>query len=758
MPSHRRFILIAALCGVGGAYWGTAASAFQYPPLSDDINTRHIHAPDAWVGGGFQSSGPINHSPAEFGPAIGMRQRSRSGDPASGDSFPTMTAGPLPGGLSRDGFNGSGMWPPVNMPRSIANNPLFGGGGQSQYGQNPAGQMPFGQNSAGQNIAPSSDPNGAANRSRPKMSWALESSQQPFVGLLGQVARPGVYEIERKGTLLIDLLQNVGGLAKNASGQFRIIRNGRPGQMTSYSGAAKFELMPGDLVVADGQFAQPAMYGTEPKKTSNDSVQVGFVNLIDRPVVLKLRRENATVLEILSIMRQDQSLASQIKVITPPSQRGNSQPRPDAALASEVVLIFPPNSVKTDRLATLPDPFKLKRDAEPLAQPSDAVQPQSPRGNISPDVISPDVTQSSRSRPAVGSWLDSTPLPQAAQPVSQPSVPESEEFAEAPPPPADETAAAKRTSGVRGTSRRAAPIQDRVTRDTDMVQAPPAEGSTPEPSDVPTTDVVQDTAPAPKRMNSLLADDDDQTAKPSLLNTPSKKRHIQQSKDHAESDSVLTAADLEEADAVAKKVGSSWSIWPPILAAGVGLIALIGFSLSLRRRTQAAVQNLPVAMSPPQPMPPVIRHPQPAQSAQRRELLDAIIDNQLPLIEEHVPLASPMQFHGRPQPPKTIRLDQRHPLPKPHSPNESDVRSQRPEVRGQADEIEPSTTLSGSRTAATATQKFRIDRSGATENGTTIPSANSARASSHRPVSGTLDRALSAVQKQALQNRKERDA
>lgn len=735
MPSYRWSCLIAALCGVGGASWGTAALAYQYPPLSDDINTRFIHRPDAWVGGGFQSSGPINQSPAEFGPAPGMQQRSPNGSPASGDSFPFMSPGPLPGGLSPDGFNGSGMRPPVNQPASITNNPLFGGNGQSPFGQNPAGQ-----NASGQTPFGSPTQMTGATRMKPKVSWALETAQQPYVGLLGQIARPGVYEIERRGTVVLaDLLEDIGGLAKDASGQFRIIRNGRPGQTTSYSGAAQFELMAGDLIIADAQPSQIGQRATNVKTTSDDAVQIGFVNLVDRPVVLKLRNERATVFEILTTMGQDQSLASQIKIVTPASQRFQGQPRPDSKLVSETVLIFPQNSVKKSAaLESLPEPFKLKRDADTSAQPRDAAQPYAPRANLSPDV-----TQSPRSKPSVGAWSDSAPLPQSAQPVSQPSIEPSPEIAEVPPPPAEEFTASKRPIGVRGAPRRTATAPDRIARDSNMLHAPPVEGSTPSPHDVPPADVAQDNAPIPELNDSTpFEDNDSRTAEPSLLNAKGKKRPIHLAKDEDSNDTKLTAADLDEAEASADKAGSSWSIWPPILTAGVGLLALIGFSLSLRRRTQSTAQTSQVATT--QPMPTTIRNP---QSVPRRELLDEIIDDQLPLTEERVPFVSPMQFHGRPQPPKTIRMDQKHSLPRPHSPNAVGARGQRSEVRNHAQEIAQPATTTASRSATTATQKIRIDRTGTTGTGTKIISSTTAKTASHQPISGTLDRALSAVQK-----------
>ena len=754
MPSCRQCCLIAVLCGVGGASWGTAASAFQFPPLSDDINVRQIHSADAWIGGGFQSSGDFNQSPAEFGPAQGMWQRSPDGNPASGDSFPLMTPGSLPGGLSPNGFNSSGMFPPVNQPPYIANNPAFGGNGQQAFDQNglPIGQARNANRSNPNGVTPTGANTPATNtaaRIKPKVSWALDAAHQPFAGLLGQVARPGVYEIERKGTVLADLLQSIGGLAKDASGQFRIIRNGRPGQMTSYSGAAQFELMPGDLIVADARPSQLGQRATAAKQASGESVQIGFVNLIDRPVVLKLKSEHGSVLEILSIMRQDQALAAQIKIIAPSSQRGQAQPGPESTLASETVLIFPPNSVKTERLAMLPEPYMLKREADAPSQPrdskqpSDAAQPYAPRGNVSPDV-----TQAPRSRPSVGAWSESTPLPQSSRPISRPSVSEPQESAEAPLPSAEVNATPKRIGGVRGTPRRTVNDHDQATRDPQMPLVPPAEGSTPSPRDVMSADETPDNAPAP----------------PSLLKDHGPGRHVSAAKHDDADDAQLTAADVDDAEAVADKASSGWSIWPPILTAGIGLLALIGFCVSLRRRTQAATSSSPTSpmtkTTATQPVQSVVRAPQPTQ---RRDLLDAIIDNQLPLTEERVPFASPMQFHGRPQPPKNIRMDQRHPLPKPHAPATivAASRDQRDEISDQEPIVEKTPTFAPSRTAATVTQKFRIDRNAAAGSGTSASTMT--KPAPHQSPSGSLDRALSAVQKQSLQKqsfqkREERDA
>lgn len=747
MPSYRWSRLIAVLCGVGSAVTGTSAWAFQSQPYIEEINNaRHGHNPGAWLGEGAWNRDAINSSMGEFGPSLGFWQRSADGSPISNDRFPFTKLGTMPGGASQYGVNGGDLNPPANQPPYIANNQAFGGNGQASSGQptngvsgadatngNPAnGQQQF--NGSNGSINPNQfgpqqqgqfPPQGwnqggspygpvqtaSSNRTQSKVSWALDTTQQPYVGLLGQVARPGVYEIENRGVRLGDLLKEIGGLARDASGQFRIIRNGRPGQMTSYAGAAQFELMAGDLVIADAQYSTFAS-NTNAKSAASTAVQIGFVNLVDRPVVLKLRREHASLNEILALMRQDEGLASQIQIIAPPNQRSAAQTRPETPLPSETVLIFPANAVRAARLAPLPEPFKLKRDDD-----EDTTQQSAPRTNISPDVTQSPRTQPPRTQPSVGTWQDSQPLPQAARAVSQPNSEPATDIAEVPPPPS-EAATIKRAGGVRGAPRG----QDRIARDSQMVLAPPAE--------------TNDRAPAPQ---PIMADD--LPDEPSLLNAHSQRRPILADQEQ------LTDLDLDDVKTKADSASSSWSIWPPILTAGVGLLALIGFSLSLRRRTQTA------HAAPPAP--PTILSPKPV----RRDSLEAIINDQLPLTEERVPFASQMQFHGRPLPPKTIRLDQSHTLPKPHlqepvrRSQESEVRGQRSDGRSQQPELRSPPPVPP-KTSATATQKLRVDRSGATGTGTQIISG----AVHNSPAAGPLDRALSAVQKQITHTREERDA
>ena len=788
MLGYRWSYLIPVLCGVGGLTWSTEASAFQYPPLSDDLNPRQIHGADAWIDGEQRSTGNINQSPADLGQIQGMWSRTSDGNPASGDSFPLMQAGSLPGGLSPHGFNGSGMIPPVNQSDEITNNPLFGGRGYNgSFNGNsfgPNGQPLAGSNSQNQFGQNRPIPN-LPNRPNVRASWSQGMSAaktEPYVGLLGQFARPGVYEIAGSRETLGDLIEKIGGLAKDASGQLRIIRNGRPGQATSYSAAAYFELLPGDLVIADAQStrglgtgrsgdASSAQGGVAARQASSGSVQIGFVNLLDRPVVLKLRSEHANVTNILAMMRQESALAPYVKVVLPAgqSQRTQGQPRPDAPLPSETVLIFPKNSVFTERLEKIPEPTKLNADK----LDDNTARPQ----RTPPAQISPDVTQQR-------SALRSTA-----------SDPNQSAVTEVPPPPLtgressqNSRFAPQRSGGVRGS------MPNQVARDSNMVLAPPAEGtgatqrfegsigSLPT-RDVPATTMTHDpdTAAAPRPIGSVSDEERDPSSEPSRLNASGNRRPIgRANEDEANLDALVSHADDSDAtNTAADKLASSWSIWPPILTAGVSLIALLGFSLSLRRRTQfesntTAPRNSDLTRSNAVPArtAQVSRHALPAaaparahsqasnvpqpQDTSKQNLLDALINNQLPMTQESVTFPSPLQFHGRPTAPRTLRLDAGHELPKPYAPSVAP----QPMSRRSDELVEPVSH----EVPVNSVRKFRVDPSGSTgPKAQFIPTQRAAAAASQATaanvagatpikaaagnVRSPLDRALSTVQK-----------
>ncbi len=650
MPSNRWTNLLLLVIGAVSLLMADEVSAFQrVPQLSDPIHTRPIHRPEEWSQRGFASQAPFNQSPADYGPAIGMSSRTPSGNPASGDQFPVMQPGSLPGGFAPHGFNSSGMNPPVNQPDRIANNPIFGGpgsnqgdngvGSNGQMGQQfgPDGQPMNQQRPNGFGSSPQQGQNGYAqngyapnaygpnpNRpttTRPRMQLAATSavpSKPTVVGLLGQFARPGSYELGTEPLMLAQLIEQVGGMAKDAAGQLKVIRNGRPGQSLTVAGAEHFELLPGDLVIAEStpganrsQAGDSNPAGANASAGSNrgpSAVQIGFVNLLDRPVVLKLRSEHASVAAILNIMQQDTSLAGQVQVILPSSHRFSGRVHPNMPLPSESVVMFPPNVVATDRLAGLPAPTKLdaagNRDSADPAQPGLKLSNPNQNGQ--------------------------SPLGQGAADSEVPAPP---------------------TEGSPGS----------------RLRLPNAVGAGHEASE------MDDSANVPP-VPSLDA------GEPTRFNTPGQQRPINAVKSSGKSD--LDSLEINDGS---EPNPSGWGTVAPIVIIALSLTGLLVLSLWLCRRTVAERQLGTLKLNRRRAPSPVVaakrqtetesvdeetveagRVGNPTYSDAKRELLESLIQNQVPMTEERVAFSSPMHFHGRPNAPKLVRVDAGHDIPKPH--------------------------------------------------------------------------------------------
>src|SRR5688572_26776041 len=72
-----------------------------------------------------------------------------------------------------------------------------------------------------------------------------------YFGIMGQVARPGVYELPAPEPQLLELIRQAGGLTQQATNQLRIVRQGHAGLGAAYDPSLNYRLAPGDIVVAD---------------------------------------------------------------------------------------------------------------------------------------------------------------------------------------------------------------------------------------------------------------------------------------------------------------------------------------------------------------------------------------------------------------------------------------------------------------------------------------------------------------------------
>jgi hypothetical protein len=208
-----------------------------------------------------------------------------------------------------------------------------------------------------------SEGHSAASEQRPRESGG-ESLHPIYFAVMGEVAHPGAYEAPASSTLG-ELINKAGGITPRANRTVRIYRGGVPtGQVYLGSGADP-SLLPGDLIVVARTSATPHAAainaGAQPNEsTTVFAVQIAFVNLIGRPVIVKMPSDQATLSRIVELLGQSSDCAAKIRVFNPagisPSEWETSE-QTTRPLESGTVLAFSATSIRMASLPALPAPI-----------------------------------------------------------------------------------------------------------------------------------------------------------------------------------------------------------------------------------------------------------------------------------------------------------------------------------------------------------------------------------------------------------------
>jgi hypothetical protein len=154
------------------------------------------------------------------------------------------------------------------------------------------------------------------------------ATQPACFGILGEVARPGVYQLPAHCTFG-QLVQYAGGVTCDANGNARVFRGARVAQQLFVASSASETLYPGDLIVIERSAMTAATSHARPRYAAGGSmasraavpraaeVQIGFLNLIDRPVVVKMLREQASPARIGELLRQPAELIENVRIVGP---------------------------------------------------------------------------------------------------------------------------------------------------------------------------------------------------------------------------------------------------------------------------------------------------------------------------------------------------------------------------------------------------------------------------------------------------------
>lgn len=233
-------------------------------------------------------------------------------------------------------------------------------------------------------------------------SWSQARQAQPatggFAGVIGEVARSGTYELGGPSDSLQALLQRAGGLTESASGNVRIIRRGRPGQHVFLRPEVDYTIFPDDVIVVGSRHRQGIGTGVAPRRPRSlagkpgEPVKLAFVQLVSRPVVLRMRPDDATPARIVALLGQSPELARHLRFVSP-SGRAVRQvshiPPVDQPLSDGTVVIFPPSGVDVSRIPPLPAARKLNAHPAVPAEVASATQasvvpPAHPETVVSP--------------------------------------------------------------------------------------------------------------------------------------------------------------------------------------------------------------------------------------------------------------------------------------------------------------------------------------------------------------------------------------
>ncbi|MCH8831097.1 MAG: hypothetical protein IID45_16115, partial [Planctomycetes bacterium] len=206
------------------------------------------------------------------------------------------------------------------------------------------------------------------------------TAQRKYVAAIGQFRRSGVYEIASSGSSLVGLVERFGGLTNQASGGVRILRNGRSVFQAFYSPRSQVMVLPGDLVIAGTRSthgvrtvakAIPRGASSETKAVSQKKlVEITLLDLIDRPVVLKVRPKHASLSTLLSLLGQKGGRTSRVRVLHPVGQNGYRTQTLGGRLSSGSILVFDSRFVQRDRIPPLPQPYLLETRSAGLTRPT----------------------------------------------------------------------------------------------------------------------------------------------------------------------------------------------------------------------------------------------------------------------------------------------------------------------------------------------------------------------------------------------------
>jgi len=200
-------------------------------------------------------------------------------------------------------------------------------------------------------------------------------SRPLFFGIMGEVTHPGTYAAQAVWTLT-DLIKKAGGITAKADKAVRLYRGGVLTEQIFLGSGEAPALFPNDLIVvgsSETSAQRTTTFNSNQESTKPgavSAVQVAFVNLIERPVVVKMPANHASLARIIEVLGQPAESAATIRVFVPPGaglHDNNAIDEPSRALESGTVLVFAASTVHPESLPALPAAIDVTSVPAPVA-------------------------------------------------------------------------------------------------------------------------------------------------------------------------------------------------------------------------------------------------------------------------------------------------------------------------------------------------------------------------------------------------------
>ena len=436
---------------------------------------------------------------------------------------------------------------------------------------------------------------------------ACEPRELRHCSVIGAVQFPGTYAGEFPSIMLRTLLEQAGGITADAAGTVRILHAGQQ-QVLSIAPLIDKVVVPSEsVVVVDSSVAGPRS-GVGDQVAYTD---VACLNLLERPVVLWLDPQQATLSGLLNLLRQRPDVSQTVQVIAPPSTLRASP----NALTSGDVLVFDPRSIDQQALADILTRWPLQ---DLVTIETQDVQ------QTAAETVELFQFLESRMRPAEEfasldevETLTGLPFSEASDARSKAAEP------------------AHRASNASPTAPPALVAPEPVAKTTE---------SAPDSSVFPASAIQLRSVNAPK---SLPVDDVEE------LDAEGTRAMDEAAARHQAADEVV-ASSATDAGSVWWRFGRSFMAWVLCGLAGYGLFSVWTRQHNRRQKARIApILEAPLEADEPEPTTPV------------RSTLRQLIDHSLPIREEEAP-APTQTLHGRSVGFRYLIRSGPHPIQGPH--------------------------------------------------------------------------------------------